>query len=252
MKDKKKNINILDSFGTLKQYKVFAVKSSLNLIPFTAGFERIVMGNFSYLTDLIVSPESYSAHFNVMYALLSKEESIHCCIMENKTTTYSNQASLSSNKEKNLPFQTISLFEDVLYLFNKEGYKIFKADLNYYDFLIFVFADKEKFIEPYINPFLKYNPYKTVDLSHLLNPMVGKEPKNIFEFLKNCFYKLEINITNYHFSKLSDQLGQNNRIPKENILFPLKLEIDDEITDKLTQNINDDYLRFLSQEVDSL
>lgn len=252
MKDKKVNIDVQNSFGSIKQYKVFAVKSSQNLIPFTATFNRIVSGHFSYLTDLIVTPDTYSAHFNVMYALLSKEESIHCCIMENKTTTYSDQASLTSNKEKNLPFQTISMFEDVLYLFNKEGYKVFKANLNYYDFLIFVYADKEKILEPYLDPIFKYTPFKTVDLSYLLNPVGGKETKNIFEFLKDCFYKLEINITNYQYSKLSKQLGNNNKIPKENILFPLKLDIDDEITNKLTQNVNDDYLRFLTQEVDSL
>ena len=172
--------------------------------------------------------------------------------MENKTTSYSDQVSVTSNKEKNLPFQTISLFEDVLYLFNKDGFKIFKTNLNYYDFLIFVFADKEKYLESYINPIFEYEPFKAIDISYLLDQKEGKEKKNIFEFLNNCFCQLEIKISSYQYSKLSMQLGKNNKIPKENILFPLKLDISDEITNKLTQNVNDEYLKFLTQEVDSL
>ncbi len=252
MKDKKKNSEIYEAFGSLKQYKVYAIKASQQLIPFTASFDRIISGKFCYLTDFVAAPNQFSAHFPVMYALLSKEENIHCCIMENKTTSYSDQVSLTSNKEKNLPFQTISLFEDVLYLFNKDGFKIFKANLNYYDFLIFIFADKEKYLESYINPIFEYEPYKAIDISYLLNQKEGKENKNIFEFLKNCFCQLEVNISSYQYSKLSKQLGKNNKIPKENILFPLKLDINDEIINKLTQNVNDEYLRFLTQEVDSL
>lgn len=252
MKDKIKYTKIVETFGSIKQYKLFAVKSSHSLIPFTASFDRIVASKFCYLTDFVADPNQFSAHFAVMYALLSKEENVHSCIMENKTTSYSDQVSLTSNKEKNLPFQTISMFEDVLYLFNKDGFKIFKTNLNYYDYLIFVFADKEKNLEPYIEPIFKYEPYKTIDLSYLLNQNEGKESKNIFEFLKNCFCKLEISITDYNRSKLSKRLGKNNKIPKENILFPLKLEIGDEIYNKLTQNVNDDYLNFLTQEVDSL
>jgi len=252
MKNKNTYIDVLDVFGSIKQYKLFAVKSSQNLIPFTASFDRIVSGKFNYLTDFVAAPNQFSAHFSVMYALLSKEENIHCCIMENKTTSYSDQVSVTSNKEKNLPFQTISLFEDVLYLFNKDGFKIFKTNLNYYDFLIFIFADKEKYLESYINPIFEYEPFKAIDISYLLDQKEGKEKKNIFEFLNNCFCQLEIKISSYQYSKLSMQLGKNNKIPKENILFPLKLDISDEITNKLTQNVNDDYLKFLTQEVDSL
>lgn len=248
----KKLKSIPDAFGSLKKYHLFAVKSQLDLIPFTAKFEKIIPSHFNYLSDFIVNPDQYSAQFNVMYALLSKEDNIHCCIMENKTTSYSENASLSSNKEKNLPFQTISLFEDTLYLINHEGFKIFKSDLTYYDFLIFIFADKEKNLEPYILPFQSIQTYRTADLSYLLESPITKEEKNIHLFLKNCFSKLEIKITKYNQMSLLKQLGENNRIPKDNILYSLKIDIDDEITDKLTQNVNDNYLRFLTHEVDSL
>ena len=113
MKNKNTYIDVLDVFGSIKQYKLFAVKSSQNLIHLTASFDLIVWGKFNYLSDFGAAPNQFSAHFSVMYALLSKEENIHCCIMENKTTSYSDQVSVTSNKEKNLPFQTISLFDDV-------------------------------------------------------------------------------------------------------------------------------------------
>ena len=74
MKNKNTYIDVLATFGSIKQYKLFAVKSSQNIVPFTASFDRIISGKFNYLTDFIAAPNQFSAHFSVMYALLSKEE----------------------------------------------------------------------------------------------------------------------------------------------------------------------------------
>lgn len=253
MKDKKPNsIPVEEAFGTIKKYQVFAVKSNQNLIPFVVLFEKMIQSRFTFLTDFEVSPSKHAAHFNVMYALLSKEDQIHCCIMENKTTNYSNDATISSNKEKNLPFQTLSLFDDILYLFNNEGYKIFKADLRDYDYLIFIFADKEKIITPYINMFQSYQPFQTIDLSYLLEPSAKKEQKIRQQFLQNCFIRFEIKMTQFNKQRLLSRLGSQNKIPKENLQYSYKIEIDETITDNLTQNVNDDYLKFLTHEVDSL
>ncbi|HPE39502.1 MAG TPA: hypothetical protein PLI77_00260 [Bacteroidales bacterium] len=253
MKDRKPTtIPVEEAFGTIKKYQVFAVKSNQNLIPFVVSFEKMIQSSFTFLTDFEVNPNQHAAHFNVMYALLSKEDQIHCCIMENKTTNYSSDTSISSNKEKNLPFQTLSLFDDMLYLINSEGFKIFKADVKDYDYLIFIFADKEKIITPYINVFQSYQPFRTIDISYLLEPSAKKEHKNGKLFLQNCFCNFEIKITKFNKQKLLTRLGPQNKIPKENLQYSYKIEIDETITDNLTQNVNDDYLKFLTHEVDSL
>jgi hypothetical protein len=249
MKDKNKTLNG-EVFGSLKKYKLYALKSIRDLIPFTASFEQIIHHQFYFLTNFIVNPEKYDAHYIVMYAMLSRD--VHCCIMENKSVVYNNSESLTSNKEKKLPFQTLSLFEDILYLFNKDGFTIYKADMKDYDYLLFIFADKEKVINHYVEPFENNHLLKTVDLSYLVEKDADKKNNPQFQFLKNTFSNFEVLISKFHQNQLNQILGEKNKILNQNFIVPLKVAIDREITQNLTQNVNDEYIRFLTQEVDSL
>jgi hypothetical protein len=226
------------------------LKSQLDLIPFTASFEKIIHQQFSYLYDYTVNPEKFNAHFNVMYSLFSRD--IHCCMIENKTLHYNDEETLSSNKEKKLPFQTLSLFQDVLYLINKNGFSIFKAEVKDYDYLIFIFTEKEKGIDHYTDLFLDNSTLKTIDLSYLVEKDTPNLNKIIFQFLKTTFADFELKITEFHQNKLNQLLGEKNRINNENFFVPLKAFIGHDITQKLTQDVNDDYIKILTQEVDSL
>ena len=252
MKDKKNsNPNIHnEAFGSLKKYQLFALKSPLDLIPFTASFEKLIHQPFSFLFSYLVNPERFNAQYNVMYSLFPKD--IHCCIMENKTVIYNDEESLSSNKEKKLPFQTLSLFEDILYLFNKNGFTILKTDIKDYDYLCLIVADKEKTTEHYTQFFVENPIYKTVDLSYLMDKDNPGFNKTNFQFLIKTFSDFQVQISEFHHNKLNQLLGEKNRILNENFYLPLKVFIESDITQKLTQDVNDDYIQILTQEVDSL
>ena len=245
-----KQVNIF--FGTKNEYKIFALKSDLSLIPFTAQFEKKIDTQFSYLTNIETNQNGYKAHFNVMYSLVSKEENLHCSIIENKTSLFNSEKLISSSAEQKLPFQSLSLFNDTLYLFNNEGLNIFKSTFSYYDYLIFIHVDKERNIDTLFHKIDEKKDFKLIDISPLLEKTENIKDMKVEIFLKNIFCSLEVFISKYHQNKIQTYLGSFHKVPESNIVNPLKLEIDSQITENLTFNVIPEYISMLTNEVDSL
>lgn len=253
MKTKNKLPSKLDDFfGSKNEYRVFAIKSSLSLIPFAAQFERITSSSFSFLTEFYADEDKNKAQFGVMYSLISEQENLHCAIIENKTNQFSTKNTIPSKVEKNLSFQTLSLFEDVLYMFNNEGLTIFKTPLPYYDFLIFIHVEKGRNIDSFVKTILNHKDFKTIDISSLIYITEEKQNKKIGFFLKNIFCSIEVSIGKFHQNKIQTLLGPIYKIPESNLVNPLKVQIESQITENLTLNVNPEYIRLLTNEVDSL
>lgn len=242
---------IKDFFGTKNEYSIFAVKSNLSLFPFTSNFEKITSTNFYYLTTIEADPISNKAQFNVMYSLIFKEENTHCYIIENKTTQYANKEVIQASVEKKLSFQTLALFDDTLYLFNKEGLSIFKSNFAYYDYLILIHNQKNKDISFLVDSLFEQKNLKPIDISSLLTSKNPKQDKPIELFLQHTFCSLEVSTLDFQHHQTLSKIGSIFKIPDENIVNPLKVLIEEEITDKLTLNFNPDYLRLLTNDVDS-
>lgn len=252
MKDKTKlHKEIKDFFGTKNEYSIFAVKSNLSLFPFTSNFEKITSTQFYYLTTIEADPTNYKGQFNVMYSLIFKEENTHCYIIENKTTHYANKEIIQASVEKKLSFQTLALFDDTLYLFNKEGLAIFKSFFAYYDYLILVHNQKNKDISNLLNALFEQKQLKPIDISPLLSAKNNKQDKTIELFLQNTFCSLEVSTLEFHHKQTISKIGSIFKIPDENIVTPLKIPIEAKITNKLTFSFNAEYLRLLTNDVDS-
>jgi hypothetical protein len=252
MKDKAKFYKeIKDFFGTKNDYNIFAVKSNLSLFPFTSNFEKITSTNFFYLTTIEADPSNNKAKFNVMYSLIFKEENTHCYIIENKTTQFANKEVIQASVEKKLSFQTLALFDDTLYLFNKEGLAIYKSFFAYYDYLILIHNEKNKDISSFVNTLFDQKNLKPIDVSTLLNSNNKKQDKPIEVFLQKTFCTLEVFTVQFHHNQTLAKIGPIYKIPDENIVNPLKIYIDPNITEKRTLNFNSDYLRLLTNDVDS-
>lgn len=245
-----KQINLF--FGSKNEYKIFAVKSDLSLIPFAAKFEKKIDSQFSFLTTIETIQNGYNAQFSVMYSLVSEEDNLHCSIIENKTTQFSSENLKSSSVEKNLPFQSLSLFNDTLYILNNEGLKIFKSQFSYYDYLIFIHVDKERNIDSLIQKISALKEYKLIEITSLIEKPENNKKALVEVFLKNIFCTLEVFINKFHQNKIQSYLGSCIKIPESNLVNPLKLEIESEITEKMTFNVNPEYVKILTHEVDSL
>lgn len=252
MKEKIKHYKeIKDFFGSKNEYKIFALKSNLSLFPFTSHFEKITTTNFFYLTNIIADPGNNQAQFNVMYSLVSKEDNTHCYIIENKTSQYANKEVIQASVEKKLSFQTLALFDDTLYLFNKEGLTIYKSYFAYYDYLVLIHNQRDKDISFLVNTLFEQKNLKPIDISTLLITNNKKQDKPIEDFLIKTFCTLEVSTQKFQHKQTLSKIGPIFKIPEENIVNPLKLQIESQITENLTFNFNSDYLRLLTTDVDS-
>jgi len=251
MKKKKFNAKITDFFGSKNEHFIFAVKSDLPLLAFAHQSGQKLNCSFSYLFDNEVQVNSLQSSFHVMYANISEDRNIHCYIIENKTIRYDKSIFLKSKKEKNCSFQTHSLFEDYLYMFNNQGFSIFSCSFTDIDYLIFAFTDKESHFSDFREKMFSFSQKNCAEITDMLHAKKDKKEIERTHFLQDLFCTMEL--------KSSEQNQENNHkgmlprftIPEENLKERL-YNVNENITKTLTENFNKNYYRLLTEEVDVL
>jgi len=134
-------LKIPDFFGTYNTYRIFALQSKLSAFPFANQLGQAQYTTFTVLPDFEYASNNFSAHYTVFYAELSKQESIHCLLLENKSVI-DQQQQFVSKTEKKWHLQTGFLFEEWLYIFNNQGLRCFDIALVDIDYLLLLFAKK--------------------------------------------------------------------------------------------------------------
>ena len=243
-KKKQKTFNIPDFFGTYNTYKIFALQSELPTFMFANQLGQAAQTTFTILPAFEQNMDRYSALFSVFYAVYSQQESIHCLLLENKAAISNQQELFVSKAEQNLSFQTLSLFEEHLYLFNRQGLRCFEMPLEDMDYLLLLFAKKEIDHEMFSRFFKSLEPFKAQDVSYLIKKeQTSAEAKNV-AFLRDFYCKYEVKANQFSRRKERELLAPVKQIPAQNLQFPIPARLEfNAVADYL--QISEEYLQLL-------
>ncbi len=238
---KKSEINLNDFFGLSKKYVVYAVKSDLNLYRFVLQMRRCCCADFSFLGTFNPGIPKYGAHFMMMYSPTLDAEKMNVVVLENKTSHFNEAEKGHLKAERSLNFQTLSLFEDFLYIFNSQGKYLYSSDLLDYDYLILIYTYKEYDFTSLTNQLSYFKSLKMVYDSNISEESISKFEKNKSHFLKELFCNVEMNISKFHDHYDNRLLSQRKSIPEVNLTNRSQIE--------LSRIMNEKYIELLNKDI---
>ena len=248
MAKRQKNIlNIHDFFGTYNTYRIFALKSELSVFPFANQAGKAIQTIFTALPCFEYNSDKYAALFSVFYAEYSQQESLHCLLVENKAAISNQREIFISKAEQKLSFQTLSLFDEYLYLFNKQGFRCFDFALEDMDYLLLVFAKKNIENEMFLQFSKKLELFKARDISYILEKQQTSMETKIVSFLRDFFCKYEVKANYFSGKRKMNLLASVKQIPKQNLQFPIPVRLENNAVAENFQ-ISEEYLHFLEDE----
>jgi len=249
MASKKNNkiFNIRDFFGAYNTYRIFALKSELSAFPFANLVGKAVQTTFTALPCFEYNSDKYAALFSVFYAEYSQHEPLHCLLVENKAAISNQQELFISKAEQKLTFQTLSLFDEFLYLFNKHGFRCFDFALEDIDYLLLVFAKKDIENEMFLQFSKNLESFKAKDISYILEREQTSAETKIVAFLRDFFCKYEVQANYLSGKRKINLLAPIKHIPKQNFQFPIPVRLEN---DSLPDNfqVSEEYVKFLEEE----
>lgn len=215
-----KSYTIKSAFGENFTYNIFAVKSQNSFFRFIDTIGKQLKLSFSYMTTQVLTTDEHEGKFRVAMALHSSDEEVCCYIMENKTYNYKGCNFLKSNKEKNCTFQTLSLFEEMLYFINMHGLAMHREQIANYDYLILSVMENgyNINIENFEHQLMQKSTFTVQNISNILTNTSSKKKKEpLSEILKDLFYQLEIYKREFLKTNKRKNLSLRTTIPVENI-----------------------------------
>ena len=233
-------ININDFFGLSKKYMVYAVKSDLGLYPFILQMRRYCHVDFSFLGTFKPDIPKYGAHFLMMHSIISDVEKMNVVVLENKTSHFNGTEKIHSKMEKNLNFQTLSLFEDFLYIFNSQGRFLFKSDFTDYDYLILIYTAKELDFTFFTGQLSYYKSLRLVYDSKDTANSSNKAEMSKVTFLKELFCSVEMNVSEFQDQIDNRLLARRKSIPFINLTNQSQVELSRIINIKYVDLLNKD------------
>lgn len=240
------SLKIPDFFGTYNTYRIFALQSELSVFPFANQLGQAEYTTFTVLPDFEYNLNQLSAQFTVFYAEYCQKESIHCLLLENKAIINQEKPSVSKS-EKKLPFQSYSLFDEYLYLFNNQGLRCFDLEFADIDYLLLLFAKKNIENESFSQFLQNISSFKAKNISYLLERQQTSMEIKIVSFLRDFYCKHEVKANQFSRRKKMDHLAPVQQIPNQNFQFPIPIRLENNsIADNL--QLTDEYLALLMEE----
>jgi len=245
---KKRSLNIPDFFGVFNTYRIFALKSQLPAYSFANQLGKAQQSTFTILPEFEYNSDRYAATFSVFYAEYSLQESIHCLLLENKAAISNQQKLFVSKAEEKLHFQTLSLFDEFLYLFNKQGFRCFDFEIEDIDYLLLLFARKDIESDIFSQFLAKIEPFHVQNISYILEKEQTSGEVKIVSFLRDFYCKYEVYANQQSRKRKLDLLAPVRQIPKENLQFPIPIRLEnDSVADHL--QLSDECLALLTEDI---
>lgn len=225
-KTKQEEFTINACFGMNNQHRIFSLQSEKPALILANLLGKKLQTTFASLPDFSYKSEKFQATFQVFYTQIAQKNSVNCLLLENKTLSFNKQDVLRSSKEKKLGFQTLSLFEEWLYLINNQGFTIFNGNVFNADYLLLFYAKKDYEIDPLKEVKKQLKPQIIRDVTNLLNVAQKSNHSKIDEFLRELFCNLEVEASLYLHRKQISALGPIRNIPANNlrVQFPISLK----------------------------
>lgn len=229
MKPIKKEVDWKECFGSGRQYTLLMVKSQHEPIRFAAKLAKLYQRDFSFIADYAPDPENHpDIAFATYFSIIDAAKNINMLVMANHTPVPASDHAAVQN-----PLLGLSLFDENFYFFNfKKDNRLFRCELKNYDFLVFLYSDKD-YPSSDITKILENQPsFLAEDVSDFLLPDVQKnEARKRISVLQNLIEYFGVMMNNIQEDRMRVRLG-NKGIPMTNYVHR-RFQIDQVITSPL-------------------
>lgn len=240
MAKKAKDIpRIDDFFGIAKQYHLLGVQTGESFFPFLGTLANYLQSDVRSLSEFCHNTDNYSGQYQMAFSELVNYEGCTLIILENKSTLYNQKGYPTSNKEKNLSFHTLSLFDEYCYILNSQGICQFKWEHTDCDYLLLIAAPKSHDLRSLMNVLTQIPKAKTMVTDNLFNENVPNKQKSKMRiFFEDLFCTAEIKINTWKEEYDKRLLLGTTHVPSANLPDIYKLY------EEFTQTFTSKYLRF--------
>jgi hypothetical protein len=149
-------------------------------------------------------------------------------LLENKALISNQESIFVSKEEKKLSFQTLSMFDEYLYLFNNQELRCFDAEVEDIDYLLLLFAKKDIECEMFSIFSKDLSPFRAQDVSFLLEREQTSAQEKISTFLRDFFCKYEVMANQFSRKRKMEILAPVQQIPVANQQFPIPARLEND------------------------
>lgn len=201
----KREIDWLDCFGYTRQYTLLMVQSKHEPMRFSAKLANLYHCHFTFLADYAPDLTHPDITFATYFAVLDTARDVQMVVMANHTEVPAETDNSKQNSLFSLP-----MFNDNFYFLNGKGKdkRLFGCPLNNYDYLIFLYSDKDYNISEIVEKLQSTPTFMAEDVTCLLDSEVQKsEAKRRISVLKNLIEYVGVHMIDFQEEKMKARLN---------------------------------------------
>ena len=195
------NIN----FGQSKEYYLFLAKSNKSVFAFVQQLHKILDCNFAFVNFYKPDEKQPMIKYPMFFSSFSHNREEKIVVMPNSVPVENNIM-----PEEYDPLNSMFLFQDDYYIFNKQGQRFVTCPFVDYDFLILIYSGKNHNITDVIREIQQEKSIILQDVSDYMsvNPKAKKsEEMNRIKILQALGVSSEVHINNFENDCIAKLLG---------------------------------------------
>lgn len=228
-----------DFFGNAKQYKLLGLQSGESFFLFLKKLGNYLHTDVRFLAEVPINDPKFQGSFQSAFAEIPNMGESTLIILENKSTLFNQSGYPTSKNEKNLPFHTLSLFDEYGYILNSQGICIHNWEHADCDYLLLLSSLKEHDTNDLID-LLNHIPQSRLKLTNDIfsEEIAAKKKSKMRVFFEDIFCTAEIKINEWKSQNNQHLLLGTTHLPDVNVPENYKLY------EEFTQTFTSKYLKF--------
>lgn len=193
------------NFGQSKDYYLFLAKSNKSIFAFTHRLHEILNCNFAFVNFYKPEEKKPMIKYPMFFSSFSHNREEKIVVIPNSVPVENNVV-----PEKYDPLNSMFLFQDDYYIFNRQGQRFVTCPFVDYDYLILIYGGKSNSITDVI---AKIQQDKSIILQDVRNylsidPKAKKgEEKNRVKILQALCVSTEVHINNFENECIAQLIG---------------------------------------------
>jgi len=213
-KKKNKGFYLESDSDNLENYHLYLLQFDRSILQLALSLRRILHNDFSFLQNYVPDRKHADRIFPLFFSSFEESDGVNLVLLPNKVTT---TPSSNLKSGQNDPLMGLFLFDDDYYLFNSQGFTMFKCPYADYSFLMLAFCDKNVNIEELLAPLSGDKSLTIKDISDCLKmSSAAPEEKKRITFLQDFCSDVEVMIDKFQLEHLRLRLGPHQTIGPAN------------------------------------
>lgn len=206
------------SLGGSKRHYIFLVRNTLSLIPFIRKIQLIIRKNLAFLDYYIPDKSRPDMRFLLFFTKIQRGWDEYFILLPNRITVPPIPESKADAR------QGLFLFDDELYLFNRQGQFLIACDPVDCDYIFLLLCDKDSPVDDIMTPLLENRDLHIQDISPLMEKPSRKSTGNLSkesdkDLLFNFFGNIEVMINDFRTDHLKCRLAPRQTVKSLSIKY---------------------------------